>query len=239
MRYFFLILILCYTGAVSAGCPVAEQIAREKGLTAALPVFIHCAIQQNDDDTQLYLARIYAKGHGNIAKNTSKSLLFYHLSSENGNAAAMVELSSLLTTLDEKEETRREISDYLDKAQTILKSNTQNSFKGELLHPYALLMLASENPTEKWFYMTQTKSDPRAAQLLKDYQIDPEKKKQVIREASKWKQRKMRDIAREVYSVAEYNEFYNTLYPKQGLPNSFARSQALNKLKEKIESKQK
>ncbi|MBQ7412767.1 MAG: sel1 repeat family protein [Alphaproteobacteria bacterium] len=239
MRFFFLIFALFYAMAAAAGCPVAEQTAREKGLTAALPVFVQCAIQQNDDDTQLYLARIYAKGLGDVAKSTSKALLFYHLSSENGNASAMVELSTLLTSLDEKAETRHEISDYLDKAQAILKNNTRNSFKGELLHPYALLMLASENPSEKWFYTTQMKSDSRAAQLLKNYQIDPDKKKQVIREASKWKQRKMRDIAFEVYSLAEFNEFYDTLYPKEGLPNSFARSQAVNKLKEKIESLQK
>ena len=239
MRFIPLFLVLFCATAVSAGCPVAEQVARDKGLTAALPVFVQCAIQQNDDETQLYLARIYTKGHGDVAKNISKALLFYHLSSENGNAAAMVELATLLTSLDEKAETRHEISDYLDKAQATLKNNTRNSFKGELLHPYALLMLASESPSEKWFYTTETKSDSRAAQLLKNYQIDPEKKKTVIREASKWKQRKMRDIAFEIYSVSEYNEFYNTLYPKQGIPNSFARSQAVNKLKEKIESLQK
>ena len=231
--------ILGIVSSAFADCPNADKMAREKGLSEALPVYQSCAIGQNDDDSQLYLARIFATGQGSISKSRTKALLFYHLSAENGNATAMVELSKLLTEMDNDEIGRNEILTYLGKLQTQLRIMPANSFSGELLHPYALLMLAAESPESKWFYTTKQTSDPRAAQFLKNYKIDPDKKKEVIRAATQWKQRKMIDLAREVFSVSEFKEFYQTLYPKTGLPNSFARSQAVDKLKAKVESRKK
>ena len=222
-----------------AACPIADKLAREKGLLAALTAYQNCAIGQNDDDSQLYLARAYETGQENIQKSHGRALLFYHLSAENGNATAMVELANLLTKLDSDEAGRQEIVTYLEKIKAQLSQLTFNSFRGELLHPYALLMLAAEAPEAKWFYTTGVKSDSRAGQLLKNYKIDPNKKKEVIRAATAWKQRKMLDLAYEVFSVSEFNEFHQTLYPKVGLPNSFARAQAVERLKTKVESRQK
>ena len=231
--------VLCTISVAGADCPLADKLAREKGLDAALKTYQHCAIVKNDDEAQLYLGHIYETGQGNVYKNPRRAILFYHLSAENGNATAMVDLAKLLTELDDDDSTRDDIITYMDKIQSQLRYSSGNSFAGELLHPYALLMLAGESPDVKWFYTTKQKSDPRAAQLLKSYTIDPQKKKDVIRAASQWKQRKMLDLAREVFSVKEYNEFYRTLYPKEGLPNAFARSQAVEKLKARIESRQK
>ena len=67
--------------------------------------------------------------------------------------------------------------------------------------------------------------------------MDDIKKKEIIRQATQWKQRKMMDIAKEVYSPAEFKEFHQTLYPTVGIPNAFKRSQAVNQLKERIESR--
>jgi len=238
--YWAIILgLLCGAWEAGANCPVADKVAREKGLSAAENVYQNCALGQNEDEAQLYLARVYATGQGNIPKSRGRALLFYHLSAENGNATAMVELANLLTEMDGDEASRREIVTYMDKIKAQAKIRPANSFRGDLLHPYALLLLASESPESKWFYITKTKSDPRAAQLIKTYKIDPQKKKEVIREATAWKQRKMIDLAREVFSVSEFNEFYQTLYPKVGLPNSFARAQAVDKLKTRVESRQK
>ncbi|MBR6412762.1 MAG: sel1 repeat family protein [Alphaproteobacteria bacterium] len=235
----FLCSILCAVSVARADCPLADKIAREKGLDAALETYNHCAIVQNDDEAQLYLAHIYEKGQGNVYKNPRRAILFYHLSAENGNATAMVDLAKLLTQLDDNDSTRDDIITYMDKIQGQLRYTSGSSFTGKLLHPYALLMLAAESPEIKWFYSSKQKSDPRASQLLNNYAIDPEKKKEVIRAASQWKRRKMLDLAREVFSVKEYNEFYRTLYPKEGLPNAFARSQAVEKLKARVESRQK
>jgi len=236
-RFGLFLFILGTTAVAMADCPIADKTARTQGLDAALRMYIRCAVNQNDDDTQLYLARIYATGQGNVAANKQKALLFYHLSSENGNATAMVELAKLLTELDSKDETRSEITTYLPRVRTQFKQNTGNSFSGELLHPYALLMLAAEAPEAKWFYTTTVKSDPRAAELLKTYPIDPNKRRQVLRAASRWKQRKMVDLAREILPLAEFDEFYQALYPKKGLPDSFKRSQAVERLKSKLESR--
>lgn len=220
-------------------CPTADKAAREKGLEVALPAYQMCAVNKNDDDSQLYLARIYATGQGSVSRNLKRALLFYHLSAENGNATAMVELANLLTEMDNSDESRNEILAYLDTIQAQLKAMPVSSFTGTLLHPYALLMLAAESPESKWFYTTKQKTDPRANQLLKNYKIDTDKRKEVIRSATQWKQRKMMDLAREVFSLAEFSEFYRTLHPKVGIPNSFARSQAVEKLKSYIESRQK
>lgn len=236
MRVFIVLIFLFITHTAFAACPVADKIAREKGMDKALPVYINCALYQNDDETQNYLAGIYEKGLGSISKNLNRALLFYHLSAENGNASSMVSLSNILRRLDETDSGREELLNYFKK---IRLQRLTGSFTGQFLHPYALLMLAAEKPEVKWFYITSTKSDPRAAKLLKEYQIDDIKKKEVVREATQWKQRKMLDIAKEAFSPSEFRDFYQTLYPKTGRPDAFKRSQAVNKLKEKIESRQK
>jgi len=239
MRFIVFFLFLWGSCQVWAGCPIADKIAREKQLSEAISGYFQCALQQNDDETQLYLARIYSKGQGNVAKNTQRALLFYHLSSENGNAAAMVELAIMLMALDENDESRNEIIRYTQKISAQAKRTIGSSYDGQLLHPYALLILAAEKPEAKWFYATKIKTDPRAAELLKNYKIDSDKKRVLTQTATVWKQRKMKDIALQVLTFKELDEFYATLYPQKGLPNNFARSQAVNKLKERVESLQK
>ncbi len=239
MRFLFILFLFIFSAQSFAACPVADKIAREKGMDKALSVYLNCALNQNDDETQNYLAGIYEKGLGNISKNIHRALLFYHLSAENGNASSMVALSDLLRRLDETESGRQQLLDYLKKIRLNLKTTHRTSFTGQLLHPYALLLLAAEKQDIKWFYTTTKKSDPRATKLLKEYQIDDTKKKEIIREATQWKQRKMLDIAKEAFSPSEFQDFHQTLYPKTGRPDAFKRSQAVNKLKEKIESKQK
>lgn len=236
MRVFIVLIFLFITHTAFAACPVADKIAREKGMDKALPVYINCALYQNDDETQNYLAGIYEKGLGSISKNLNRALLFYHLSAENGNASSMVSLSNILRRLDETDSGREELLNYFKK---IRLQRLTGSFTGQFLHPYALLMLAAEKPEVKWFYITSTKSDPRAAKLLKEYQIDDIKKKEVVREATHWKQRKLVDIAKDALSSSEFRTFYQTLYPETGRADAFKRSQALNHLKEKIESRQK
>lgn len=237
MRWGLILGLFLFNTTVYAACPVADTQARSGTLSQAIPLYHACALQNGDDETQLYLARIYETGQGDVSRNVQRALLFYHLSAENGNASAMVGLSKLLTALDSDDRTRNEIPLYFNKIRSMLNGSILSHFSGQLLHPYALLLLASEKPESKWFYLTNVKSDPMAAQLLKSYPIDPETKQAATKEATRWKQHKMLYIAREVFSVDEYNEFYDTLYPDSGIPNSFARSQAVARLKDRVESK--
>ncbi len=238
MRFIGLLILSLILGSkISlAGCPAGDEASRSRGLLAAMPVYEVCALQKNDDETQLYLAQLYDRGQSGVARNVQRSLLFYHLSAENGNATAQVGLSKLLTRLDESDATRPEIRSYMEKIKGQLQNRSQTSFKGQMLHPYTLLLLAAEKPSAKWFYPTTVTSDPEAQRLLKQYEITPDKQKTSYAEATAWKQRKMLDVARDVFSVSEYVSFYDRLYPKQGAADPFTRSQAINELKEKLES---
>ena len=117
-----------------------------------------------------------------------------------------------------------------------LKKNAESSFDGEVLHPYALLVLASEPSVHKWYYPTKTKYSTEALKLLQNYQIDDKKKAILMKQASLWKQRKMMETAQEVLSKTEFKKFKETVYPSKGQPDSFARRQAVTELKEKVEN---
>ena len=60
------------------------------------------------------------------------------------------------------------------------------------MHPYALLMLASESPDKKWYYPSQVRNaPPKALTLYKAYKIDGDKKRFALRQASQFKTRKL------------------------------------------------
>lgn len=236
MRLLTLLLLVLTSLSAYSACPIAEKTAREKGLKASLLSYYHCALAQNDDDSQLYLAQLYEIGKGDVPKNIQKSLLFYQLSSENGNATAMVGLARLITKLDSDPTSRIELASFMKKVADITTQTRHSSFSGQVLHPYALLVLAAEKPESKWFYTTRVKTNPQAAQLLRDYTIDTGLQKSAIREATAWKQRKMDAVAYQVLSADEYRHFADTLYPKNNLPDRYARSRAVSLLKERIES---
>ena len=92
-----------------------------------------------------------------------------------------------------------------------MQSDKNASFDGDILHPYALFMLAAENANQKWYYVSDVLSAPEAGGLLKNYQLDKGKKTQMQRLASRWKERKMFDAAKEVYSEADFKKFENAL----------------------------
>lgn len=236
MRQLFIIIIgvLFVAQSVEAGCPQANSLIQQQGLVAAMPVYEKCALQDNDDETQYYLGQVYETGRSGVKPNKQRALLFYHLAAEAGHAEAQVSLAKLLTALDEQDETRAEIADYLKKIQGMLQKNTLSSFRGELLHPYALLMLAAEKPESKWFYNSSVLRSEQASRALKSYPITPDKKETALQAATAWKQRKMLEKAQNVLSVDEYRQFYNAMYPQKGRSDDFTRSRLLQKLKEKI-----
>lgn len=237
MKFGLFLATLMLANSLWAACPEGDRIEQSKNIQTALPIYIRCALDNNDEDSQLKLARLYRNGSGAIGKNTQRALLFYHLGADNGNAAAMVEFSTLLTALDKNDSTREEIVSYTNKIDNQLKGNPYTTFQGNFLHPYALLVLAAESPDGKWYYPTHNKTDVRAKSMLTAYQIDEDKKKQVLREATEWKQRKLLELARKILSSREFDQFYTTLYPAAGRVDSFQRSQAVSQLKQKFESR--
>lgn len=226
-------LILVSTSAMAA-CPEADRIAASQGLKNALPLYEACALSQNDDASQLLLAKAYEDGAQGVPKNTEKMLVFYHLSADNGNAESQTRLAQKLLTFDETDQGRKVLQAYLNKVQTALKGRPADEFRGELLHPYTLLLLAAENASQKWYYPTDVVSYGDASVALKNYKIDDAKKKQALRDASAWKQKKMMQAAKEVLSDEDYKAFKNTVAPERGQADKFLRSRALTDFQKKV-----
>lgn len=226
--------IIFFSITAGAACPEGTQISKEKGLKAALTAYQHCAISENDDEAQVVLARLYQKGGTEISPNLMKTLLYYHLAADNGNAAAQTELAKLLLRLDKSDAARIQLISYLKQIQIAFQNDRNATFKGEILHPYVLLTLAAEKQDQKWYYPTRTKVYPESTLLLRSYELSDERKKELLRQGSTWKQRKILESAKEVLPMQEYQIFYETLYPAKGMPDAFSRKQALENLKEKI-----
>lgn len=212
---------------VEARCLLADKYRAEGREQLALVALDTCAVQYNDDESQIKLADSYLSGKNGLKKDEKAALYMYQLSAENGNAEAQVKLAELLQTFDTSSERRKELKKYQEKLQKV--NADPNTFSGEIQHPYTLLLLAVERPENKWYYPSVTRAAPaRAAGLLSKYKITPEKRQNAMKEASKWKTRKLLEAAREVLSPAEYPEF------ERRLKNTATRTQAMGELKEHL-----
>lgn len=220
--------------SVHARCLIGEWTQQNQGLAAALPAYEDCALNYNDDASHLLLAATYQQGAPGIAANGQRALLFYHLAAENGNAKAQYMLARLLLQLDETPAGRAQIQTYLNKIQTALRYDDNGAFKGALLHPYTLLLLAAEKADQKWYYPSFVRQEPEASYFLGRYQISDDKKRQAVKDASAWKNAKMLEIAKGLMTPSEFSRFFETLYPQKGRADPFKRAQALEGLKDKI-----
>ena len=83
---FLLLLLTAFPGW--ANCPLADSFL-QKGKKAVAINFLHnCAMNYNDDESQIKLAKAYATGDYGLSKDANQALYFYQLSAENGNAEA-------------------------------------------------------------------------------------------------------------------------------------------------------
>ncbi len=228
-------VFFCFSTALSAACPEGDKLY-SKSAKASVPAYQLCAVQDNDEFSQVRLADLFKKGSKNVEKNETKALLFYHLAANNGNAYAQTELAKLILMMDEDEEKRKKLASYMKQIKSASQNADEFEFKGELLHPYVWLLLASEDASQKWYYPSTKKYSSEAAALIKNYQLPDEKKRELIFIASQWKQQKMMQTAKEVLAESEYKTFKDTLFPKQGKADSFLRKQALTNLKDKVEN---
>ena len=224
--------LLLWSGVANA--LLCERALSDSFASDKVGAYELCAVQENNDAVQAFLGRVYLDGEYGVSKNVQKALLFYHLSAENGNAKSQVALAKLLLKMDEKEDTRAQIQDYLEKIKFSMQSDKNTSFDGNILHPYVLFMLAAENANQKWYYVSDDLSAPEAGGLLKNYQLDKAKKMQMQRLASRWKERKLFEVAKEIYNITDYQKFENAVRPKAGRADTFVRNQAMEKLKKDI-----
>lgn len=229
-----LLSVLLFAGSANAECEAGADALKQGLESQAVEAFSKCAINENDDDSQMWLGNYYQSAPNPATNETMKMLLFYHLSAENGNANAQVALAKILLKMDGDDEMRAILSSYMEHIKSTMETKNM-SFKGEMLHPFLLLTLASEDEQQKWYYPTTQKTNDEALVLLQSYNMPEDRKKALLYEGSLWKQRKMAETAQEVLSAQEYQQFMDTLFPKQGKADVFERQRAVNMLKDKVE----
>ena len=208
-------------------CLLADEYQKQGKKEEEVFALSSCAIQYNDDDSQIKLAEMYLVGTPEVEKDEMSAVYLYQLAAESGNAEAQVKLAEMLQDFDSSSERRSLLKKYMGSLETTGVSTS--SFKGEIQHPYTLLLLASERVENKWYYPSSHRGAPaRASALLKNYKITPEKRQMALKEASRWKTRKLLETAKEILSSAEYPDF------EKRLQNSATRTQAMKELKERL-----
>ncbi|MBQ3695391.1 MAG: SEL1-like repeat protein [Alphaproteobacteria bacterium] len=239
MRLGVILIALIVSFPVYGFCPFSQALLGSLRDESAITLYKNCAEGMNDDVSQARLAKLYDQGTTVIPRDLKKALYYYQLSADNGNAESQARLAQLYMELDKDRNGRAELHSYLNTIVPVSSGNETDDFKGELVHPYVLLMLANDNVANKWYYPTTVKKAPTyAANLYRNYKIDKEKKQQLLGQARAWKKRKILEMARQVLSKEEYQEFSNTLYPANGQADSFKRSQLLKDFQKKVEMKQ-
>ena len=225
---FFLLLGISCVG--QAACPMADAFLHKNNLNAFVYSLHVCAVNYNDDESQMKLAQAYLKGEYGLTRDTGQVLYFYQLAAEAGNAEAQLALAEAFIRADQASDTRDVLLNYRKKLELLAGQDEAGSFNGDFVHPYALLMLASESADKKWYYPSQVRNaPPKAISMLQTYNISPEKKREAIRQASQFKTRKLLQTAREVLSADEYSEMEGRL------KNPQTQAQALQELKQKME----
>lgn len=224
------ILILLFWGTATyavARCPLADKYQQENRQEMEMMALSFCAISHNDDASQMKLAEAYMKGMDGLEPDEKQALYMYQLAAESGNAEAQVKLAELLQSFDTSSERRKELKEYQGKLQK--NEDGKSAFAGEIQHPYTLLLLASERPENKWYYPSLNRSAPaRTSVLLQNYKITPEKRQAAMKDASRWKTRKLLEMAREILTDVEYVDFENKL------KNNATRTQAMSELKDRL-----
>ena len=218
--------LLLAIASVQARCLLADKYKKEGNEELENLALVSCAMHYNDDESQLKIAEAYLKGTQGFEKNELDALYMYQLAAETGNAEAQVKLAELLQSFDTSPERRRMLKEYQGKLKK--ESSIEGGFSGEILHPYTLLLLASERVENKWYYPSPNKAAPaRASVLLNGYQISPEKKVAATKDASRWKTRKLMETAKEVFPEEEYLNF------SKRLKDNTMRVEAMDEFKKK------
>ncbi len=230
MRKIILFSFLILSFSVKAYCPLADRFVKQGNEQAALSFLKNCAINYNDDESQIKLARAYLRGEYGLQKDPNQSLYYYQLSAENGNAEAQVAVAeSLIRSEKNPKAMERLLKHYINITPTS-KDSFVKKIGDFFIHPYALLQLALESPEKKWYYPSLVRAAPaKTLTLLRNYEIPEDVKKNAMKQASQFKTRKLLQTAREVLSSEEYPEMEKRLK----LPQT--QKQAMEELKKKME----
>ena len=219
---------LMYINPALSRCLMADEYLKQGDVTRELLTLNVCAIQYNDDESQMKLADIYLNGLKGESKDELTALYMYQLAAESGNTEAQIRLSQLLQSFDTSPERRAKLKEYMKKLEKTYKN--ADGFSGEIMHPYTLLLLASERADNKWYYPSSNRiASPQVSTLLSQYKITPEKRQVALQEASRWKTRKLLETAKEVLTGEEYAEF------EKKVKNVSTRTQAMMELKKHMQ----
>ena len=201
IRSFGIVLVSLFVSHMAfAACDGVDKLRGFLTPQQVHQMYESCAKLSNDDDSQVILARRYALGTDGVKKDLQQALYYYQLSADNGNAESQAQLAKLYMELDRTPATRKLLSNY---TKSIVAPDyishgmnkrqfPEQRFKGELVHPYTLLLLASERAENKWYYPSKVRQAPGYVNsLLQSYPIDDAKKQKLMAEASAWKKRKL------------------------------------------------
>ena len=230
MRKIIFLFSLVLSTSVYANCPLADHFFEKGNQQAALSALHNCAINYNDDESQMKLARAYVRGEYGLEKDSNQSLYFYQLSAENGNAQAQVAVAETLIRASGNQQAMiKLLTHYMSIVPTSDKGYIKR-FDDFFMHPYALLKLASESPDKKWYYPSLERAAPaKTLSLLRNYILDDNVKKEAMKQASQFKTRKLLQMAKEVLTEDEYPQM------EQRLKSPQTQKQAMEELKIKME----
>lgn len=229
------LLLTAISAHAYAACPLADAVARKSGTDAAMPFYQECALKNNDDESQLRLARQF-RNRQPTDVSVKQALFYYTYAADNGNATAQSEMADYLLILDKNADTRAWILEFYAARDQITGAN-RSAEQPVNLSPYALLTLAALPPADRWYFPSDTTSSPTAGKILHEYAktLSLEKKQTGDEQVFRWKNQKMLDAARTVLTPDELADFMTAVFPTQGSPDLFTAKQSLAKLKTRIE----
>ncbi len=225
MKYGLLITALLFAFSAQATCPAADRVLTQSGKEAAARIYEKCALNKNDTDSQLFLARFYKD-----KKDVKNALLYYTLAANAGHAEAQNEYASYLIFLDQKEKTRNDIITFKKRLNTLSSADNPILF----LSPHALWIIATMPESDKWFAASTRLTYVPAKENLTRYGKNRSEKQRIeaLNEVENWKNIQIKAAAKQLLSDEEYARFIQTVYPEKGIPNAYEKQRALNALKQ-------
>ncbi len=164
-------------------CTVADKAVEEGRFAAAVSYYYMC-IDRGEAEAGYRLGSLYYQGKGGKKADRETARTLFKIAAERGNTSAQGLLGVMIITGDGAKEPAK-------------------------AEGYKWLLLANEKPENKWFYL-QT---PTEEAKIKDYiarfskHLTTEEKTESRRLAAKWKQERINQNAKAIFSAKEYESF--------------------------------
>ena len=231
-------LILFLSAHCNAACPLGDALLKKAQYDKAFEQYETCLATTDDISAHFGMGMLYLSGQQNVKQDLKKALHHFRLAAENGHAPAQRELAKLMLDLENmgnigkqalaEHEQKILLSKQLPSAQNAVITKTP-------LSAYAWLLLAADNPDNKWFFASSETNDDEAGKLLSTFEkkFGPAGKQIAVKQATEFKEIKLISAAREFLSDTDYQRFLKNIYSK----NKRQREEAIYQLRKKIEQK--